>query len=89
MTGKDRRVTGFPLIPREIPEHKMPFVETFTQRILAGLSKEIATLDPETQRAEVGNIIYHDLHDEGFDDRLIITVRELIVAELRQPKRGE
>lgn len=89
MIGKDRRVTGFPLIPREIPEDKMPFVETFTQRILAGLSNEVATLDPETQRAEVGNIIYHELHNSGFDDRQILTIRDLIVSEFRQPKRGE
>ena len=86
---KDRPVTGFPLIPRAIPEDKLVYVGVFTQRILSGLSKELAELDPETQRAEVGNIIYHELHDEGFDDRQILTVRDLIVSEFRQPKRGE
>lgn len=89
MRGKDRQITGFPLLPRAIPEDRLVFVGAFTQRILGGLPKELAELDPDTQRAEVGNIIYHELHDSGFDDRQILTIRDLIVSEFRQPKRGE
>lgn len=89
MRGKDRQVTEFPLLPQAIPEDKLGFVDGFTKRILAELSEDLRLSDHETQMQEVGNLIYTDLHDEGFSDRLIVTVRDLIVSEFRDQKRGE
>jgi hypothetical protein len=54
-----------------------------------GNSEDLRLSDHETQMQEVGNLIYTDLHDEGFSDRLIVTVRDLIVSEFRDQKRGE
>jgi hypothetical protein len=89
MRRKDAHITGFPLLPRAIPEERMAFVGAFTEKILGKLPIELVALDQETQRVEVGNIIYHELHDSGFDDRQILTVRDLIVSEFRDQKRGE